>query len=236
MTPSHAPASTRAAQRALEEAFRVAGALRRRRPLHPIGVVARGVLEVRPGADTGVPLLDTAARLPVLVRLSRAAGLPWPAPDIHGIALRLLDARGGDLLMSTTGSAPVLRHLLRPRRDVMAVYSSIVPYRTARGALMLTVAPAAGGPPRRVPFEADGVRAAMRARPLEFDLRAASPRGRWRVVGRLRLDTPADEEAPGLRFDPVLNAPPGLGSYAVWAGLRLPAYRGARRGFRGERR
>jgi hypothetical protein len=76
------------------------------KPLHPRGEVVRGRVfrrGARPG--TGVAWLDTAGEDDVLVRRSRAIGLPGAAPDIHGLAVRVPRPDGGygDLLFATTG-------------------------------------------------------------------------------------------------------------------------------------
>jgi hypothetical protein len=63
-------------------------------------------------------------------------------PDVLGLAVRVPDAHGPgrhqDLLLSSSVSAPVLRHLPLPRWDLLgATYSSLTPYEvgTARGVL-----------------------------------------------------------------------------------------------------
>ncbi len=68
-----------------------------RKPLHPDGEILRGRVR-RDGSapPAGVPWLDDAGEDEVLVRLSRAIGLPAGLPDIHGLALRVLsDGRPG---------------------------------------------------------------------------------------------------------------------------------------------
>ncbi|HWH15032.1 MAG TPA: hypothetical protein VNT51_09815 [Miltoncostaeaceae bacterium] len=222
--------------RLIEEAFRRAGALRRRRPFHPVGVMAEGVLTITgTGPPLGVPLLDTAATHPVQARLSRAAGMPPGLPDVHGLALRLTGGeRPVDLLMSSTGAAPVLRHALRPHRSLRGVHTSIVPYRTPAGPLLLAAQPDDGAAVRR-PFHPRRLREVLATQGITFTLRAATPLGAWRDVGRIDLGLPGDAGAGRPRFDPVLNAHADLASYALWAWPRLPAYRGARRGYPGGR-
>src|SRR4051794_39078712 len=72
---------------------RAASVVRGRRVLHPRGTTLSGVLTVT-GGDTGAELLDRPGRHDVLVRLSRSAGLPAPLPDVHGVAVRVLDCYG----------------------------------------------------------------------------------------------------------------------------------------------
>src|SRR6476661_10111092 len=102
-------APARAGGAALAGATRVLSALRRpAKPLHPLGTVLTGVLRRHGGAEpSGVPWLDETGEDAVLVRLSRAVGLPAPLPDIFGLALRMstADGRPADLLLATTGGS-----------------------------------------------------------------------------------------------------------------------------------
>ena len=83
------------------------------KPLHPEGQTWAGRL-TRAGSEepTGVAWLDEPGEDEVLVRTSRAIGLPGPLPDIAGLAVRVrTDAsRHGDLLLASTGWAPVARN------------------------------------------------------------------------------------------------------------------------------
>ena len=57
------------------------------KPLHPRGSVVRGALHrFGAAARTGAPWLDRTGDDRVLVRQSRAVGLPAPVPDIFGLA------------------------------------------------------------------------------------------------------------------------------------------------------
>lgn len=60
------------------------------KPFHPRGHVVTATLH-RFGAEprTGAEWLDTAGVDEVLVRQSRAIGLPAPLPDIFGLAVRV---------------------------------------------------------------------------------------------------------------------------------------------------
>ncbi|MDQ3905986.1 MAG: hypothetical protein M3300_11230 [Actinomycetota bacterium] len=78
----------------------------------------------------GVSWLDDPGSDVGIVRFSRAAGLPAPAPDVLGLALRL-HATGTqhDLLLATTGMRPGWRHGLVARRHALRVpYGSLLPY------------------------------------------------------------------------------------------------------------
>jgi hypothetical protein len=163
-------------------AWRLASKLRGERAVHGRGTALTGRLTVSGGADTGAALLDTVASYDVVVRLSRAIGLPERLPDVLGLAVRVLDAYGSgqhqDLLMDSSASPPLLRHLPTPGRDHLGVtYSSMLPYR-ADGRLLLVGARGMPGSP-----EAPDLRALP---PLALGLLVATPRGPWRQVGVVR--------------------------------------------------
>ena len=75
------------------------------KPLHPEGVIVTGALERRGSAvSSGSAWLDEPGRDEVVVRVSRAIGLPDAVPDIHGLAVRVPTPAGvGDLLFASTG-------------------------------------------------------------------------------------------------------------------------------------
>src|SRR3954447_13162122 len=123
---------------ALGGVFRVVGAVRpTAKPLHPRGTVRHATLH-RNGVEppSGVVFLDTVATDEVLVRESRAAGLPRPLPDIHGVALRVPNPDGthGDVLCATTGFGWLTRFLLTPTRTTYGrPMTTLLPYETAAG-------------------------------------------------------------------------------------------------------
>jgi hypothetical protein len=193
--------------------FGAAAAVRRTKPLHPRGVVARARIErTGVGPRWGVPWLDDGGFDEGFVRMSRAVGLPAGWPDVLGLAVSFSDAEGRhDLLLATTGMAPVLRHVLMPRVDPLsASYCSLFPYATPRGRAMLAATP---GP-----------------RPRTLTLHVASVLGDWHPFATLRLegDPMTDADEP-IDLDPVLNPLPGLKLVAGLAALREPAYAAARR-------
>ncbi|SDQ06337.1 hypothetical protein [Quadrisphaera sp. DSM 44207] len=220
--------------------FGAAARLRRGKPLHPRGSVVRATA-VRegtpPGAQPwGAAWLDEPGTDPGLVRLSRAAGLPAPLPDVLGLALRADvpgaaaagpggagaapgGAGGGagvlDVPLATTGLGRLTRFVLVPRwRPGRGAYGSLLPYRTTTGRLVLLAA-------RPEPVRSGGG--------LQLQLLAASPRGPWRAFGRLHLHGPLDGPDAPVDLDPVLNPPPGLAAPAAIAAVRAPAWAAARR-------
>ena len=158
-----------------------------------------------------MPWIDDAGTDAVTVRASRSVGLPGPLPDVHGLAIRVpIDGGHGDLLFATTGRGRVGRFLLSPSIDPAArVYTTLLPYRTPTGALLLAA----------FPTGSDG---------RGFELACASPQGPWRTFGRLHVGADPHED-PTISFDPVLNSLPGLRPYAWVASLREGAYAAARR-------
>lgn len=202
--------------RALGGVFYGAGALRARRgkALHPQGAVRQGVLVRRGiGSKTGVPWIDAPGDDRVLVRLSRATGLPKRFPDILGLALRISYAGGGhgDLLFASTGTGAVGRFIVRPARRPSRPYGTLFPYRSPRGPLLLAV----------LPLTDDGTR---------FELLCATLRGPWSPFGVLEVHSDWDTatDVP-LSFDPVLFEVPGLHGYDWASRLRRFSYAASRR-------
>jgi hypothetical protein len=187
------------------------------KPLHPRGDTISATIR-RTGLNPGVGVtwIDEAGVDDADVRVSRAIGLPAPWPDIRGLAVRVPtgpDAHG-DLLFASTGRSRLGRFMLLPARTFSSrTYSTLFPYRTVSGPLLLAAHP-----------EGDN----------SFILACASPRSVWRTFGQLKLDAPPADapegsDSIGPSFDPVLNQIPGL-DYYPWAGsLREGSYRAARR-------
>lgn len=184
------------------------------KPLHPRGHVTSGRLE-RHGLTPGVGAawLDEAGTDTVIVRRSKAVGTPGHLPDIYGLAIRtpLPGGRFGDLLLATTGTRPVARHVLRPTTNPNAPATTLLPYRTASGPVVIGAFPGGGG--------------------ATVELRVARPTGEWRTFATLHPgdDRAVEQTDAVLRFDPVLNPLPGLAPYRWVDLLREPAYRAARR-------
>ncbi|HTW16320.1 MAG TPA: hypothetical protein VMF51_14390 [Nocardioides sp.] len=185
------------------------------KPLHPRGGVRRACL-YRTGVDPaiGVEFLDAAGIDEVVVRESRAIGLPHALPDIHGLAIRVPNADGshGDLLLATTGWGRVSRFVLTASRSTYGrPMTTLLPYRTAAGPVVL------------------GARTNGHD---TIELSCSVRDGAWRRFADLRLSgKDAQEYAEGdadISFDPVLNRLPGLDQYGWVERLREPAYDEAR--------
>src|SRR3954454_25076140 len=181
------------------------------KPLHPRGDLVRGTLR-RFGREekTGATWLDDGGQDRVLVRVSRAVGLPSGVPDIHGLALRVPRADGhGGLLFASTGLGRVARSPLTaagsPRGRAM---TTLLPYRTPAGGVLLSAV-----------FHDDA----------EVRLAWAIRAGAWPPFARLMLDDePLDQGDTHVSFDPVGNLLPGLENYRWVQLLMEPSYATAR--------
>lgn len=187
---------------------------RHARALHPAGRSFAGAVTIGGTATpTGVELLDRPGHYPATIRFSRGVPTPTGWPDVFGLAVRvhLPDGRRPfDLLASSSGRAPLLRQLPLPRRRFPGPYSTIMPYRSARGRRWLAVFVPPGG--RRLV------------------LAVASAVGRWQPFGVVQVDVPLDAATDAaLGFDPIANLPAGLSAAGPLAALRERTYRGSRR-------
>ena len=197
----------------LSTATRIVAVRPAAKPLHPRGSVVGGTLH-RFGADNkaGAAWLDQAGDDHVLVRQSRAVGLPAPVPDIFGLAIRVPTEAGrpGDLLFASTGLGRLTRFTLTPARSPYArPMTTLLPYRTPAGAVLLSAV---------FPDE------------HKVALAWAVGAGPWHPIAELLLHgDPADEADLRLSFDPVENLLPGLETYEWVRRLREPAYATARR-------
>lgn len=193
-----------------------ASRLRGTKAFHPRGVVHDATLVVTGDDRAPAPWLRAPRSYEAVVRLSRGVGLPRPLPDVLGLAIRVLDAHGAgshqDVLLVTSGDGPVLQHLLLPalRFDTLP-YSSVAPYRTPSGLVLL------------------GARA---ERPEHYRLGWAALGGRLRPFGDLRLGARQADAENALRFS-VANCGGGL-EPATWINrIRPAAYRGSQDGWSG---
>lgn len=186
----------------------VASRVRGERVIHAKGAAFSATLKVLPAAGwIGVPLASGPSERRAVLRLSRAVGLPDAVPDVLGFAVRVFDADGAggvqDLLLASSGTLPVLRHALTPRRDPLSTaYTSITPLDVCGQRLLV------GALPRNTRGRAEG---------SWFDLATAPLRGDWTTFAELHIGAPLTEEesdaigfdvahdAGGFRADPVLR-------------------------------
>jgi hypothetical protein len=161
----------------------------------------------------------------VTVRVSRAAGLPAPLPDVFGLAVHwTVDDRPQDVLLSATGLGRLTRFLLAPRiRPLGGGFGTLMPFRDLDGRPVLLAAAPTGTRPR-------GRHSTGTASLVGTDLvlLSAHPGERWHRLGELSCGSAVAGDAP--RVDPVLHVPGSLGTFPWAAALRAPAYRAARTG------
>jgi hypothetical protein len=187
----------------------VAAARSAPKPLHPRGAVVTGrIYRTGLAETTGSPWLDEPGEDEVVVRLSRAVGLPASLPDIHGVAIRVpVGETYGDLLFASTGWGRLTRFVLTAGMTVEdRPMTTLLPYRTASGPVLL----------------------GLRSTGAEtFELACAPSDGDWRRVADLRISSlPAPDQ--DIDFDPVRHQLPGLDQYPTVARLREPSYQQAR--------
>jgi hypothetical protein len=196
----------------LRAATRLVATRRATKPLHPRGVLTTGILH-RFGCEerTEAAWLDHVGEDRVLVRVSRALGLPSGIPDIYGLALRAPAASGhGDLLFASTGRGRVTRFILMFARSPAArPMTTLLPYRTPTGAVLISAA-----------FQGDN------RVTLAWSLRT----GPWHRFAELTLtEEPVVHGDVEISFDPIRNVLPGLENYSWVQLLREPSYATARR-------
>ncbi|NGN93922.1 hypothetical protein G5C66_14360 [Nocardioides sp. KC13] len=179
------------------------------KPLHPHGTVHLAVLRRHPGATTGAAFLDEGGTDEVVVRLSRATGLPEPVPDVNGLALRVPTIRGehADLLLATTGQGRWTRFLLAPRTGLPdGFFSTLLPYRTPTGPVWVGAQLVEG----------------------TWQLMWARAGTDWTSFATLELTVESGRDLL-LSFDPTRATPPGLEIYEWHRRVRAPAYATARK-------
>lgn len=217
--------------------FKALKVVRPERPIHPKGTLLTGELTKDGlGRDTtdnpqrrepsGVPWIDSPGKHAVTARFSRSLGLPAPLPDILGLALRLEDDGGpADVLFATTGWSWPARFALLPRLDPSkATFTTLMPYKGARGPVLLGLTTASSG--TATSGMAPGTERSADSWVLAMHY--ARPSGPWIRFATLSLRPAPDGGDTGLRFDPVLNPLESAGTYAWTRRLRAPAYGTAR--------
>ena len=220
-TPANLAAETlgRAGGAVVAAAFGLTARLRGTRALHPVGVCGTGTLTVTPGPRSGVVLLDDPGAHPCLVRWSRATGRR-EGRDLEGLAVRVDGPASGDVLLASTGTGTVGRHVLTVRdRHEHGPVTTLLPLSTERGPLLLRLDPADDArPPEPAPDRGDDVDDP----PTAYRLLVAAPGKPWHERGRLEI-TWTDRDC-ARRHDPVGHPPAGAWTHPLWARLRDPAY------------
>jgi hypothetical protein len=204
--------------------------LRPDRPIHPRGVALTGTVERRPGvAASGIRWIDSAGTDEVTARLSRSLGTPPGWPDIVGLALRITTETGpADVLLASTLLPWPGRFLLIPHRCASSSnLTSLMPYKGAKGPVLLAARTEPGGP--RLPAAPEGFREALASGTWSLGLYHARPTGRWIRFGTLTLALDPDRADSATRFDPLRHRLPGAAGYRWASRLREPSYSAARK-------
>jgi hypothetical protein len=199
------------------------GALRRARAFHPAGVALTGTWTA---ADDLLEPLGPGRPWPIVARLSKGVGLPGRTPDVLGLAVRIPDVSHPgdhqDLLVSSSGTGPLGRTVLRPTNDHgHASYSSLVPYQTPLGRAIVWARAEVDGDdePRTLEEAADLATSGT----LHYVVGLATD-SRDHLLGEVRLHERLDPQVgESLRFDP-LNAALGLRPTGVLQTVRERAY------------
>lgn len=203
---------------------------RRRRALHPAGVVLEATLHTT-GVGPGV--FARAATHRGIVRFSRGVGTPPPLPDVFGLALRVPDAYGPgrhqDVLLSSARRGPLLQCLPVPTRyPLRQPFSSFLPFRFGDPLRAILAEAVAGDDHGRSGL--GGVTTAAEGGRLRLTLTAAPVLGRGEPIATLEIGARLPPDAAALlRFDPW-NTASDLRPWGPAMGLRSAAYAGSRRG------
>jgi Dyp-type peroxidase family len=174
--------------------------IRGRRVVHPIGAVydAEVVVSDPPLALLDATVLAKPGPHPAIVRLSRGFGLPLAHPDVHGLAIRLLDAGGAgrpqDLLLATVRRRRSGGDTAARTARYAPTFSSLLRLGVSQGIVVLRAFPTQ-------PMPDDATVHSGAATGLTFELAAGVPRGDVHAWGRLTLGSPRSAEIDaGLRF------------------------------------
>jgi hypothetical protein len=195
------------------------GRLRGDRPLHPHGASYAARVRLHGAARSAVPWLDEPGSWRATLRVSRGIGLPAWLPDVHGIALRVLEGPEGpfDVLVAHTGSGPLSRFVFLPRGRVAdGALTTLLPVRSGAGPLVLRLAAPLGAS-----LDANGM-------PSRLDLSYAHGLGAWHPAGEVLVGERLGPAAERAHHDPVLHQLPDTDQYRLVRRLREPAYATAR--------
>jgi hypothetical protein len=196
--------------------FATLSRVRGKRFFHPEGETFEGSATITP-TSLDLPFTGTT---PVHVRFSRGAGLPGSLPDVFGLALRFPEL-DHDLLLATSGTSMVTRHLLLPATSFFsAPYSTILPYEY-RGRLIVFGAAADGALQEVEAPEVEDLGPFVATGRLRFDLTVAGVGDRSAErFASVVIDRPHDGD---IKFNPW-RCHPALRPAGPLNRLRLETY------------
>jgi hypothetical protein len=203
--------------------------LRGKRVVHPVGAAFDAQVVV---SQPTHPLLEgtVLARpgtYPAVARLSRGFDMPLRWPDVHGLAVRILDADGAgrpqDLLVATAKRKRSGRDATTTTRRYERLFSTMLRFRAPGGELIVRAEPV-----QPMPDDAT-VHAGVAGR-WEFDLAAGPPGGDARSFARVVLGSPLSRaQTEALRFNPA-NAGGGIEGAGILNVARSIVYRASQAG------
>jgi hypothetical protein len=218
--------------------FALAAAIRGGKAVHPHGAVHEATIAISGAADAprGATLLTEAKEHRALVRFSRSLGLPRPLPDLLGMSIRLPDVHGPgrhqDFMLVSSADLPIVHHGFLPAADVwQRPYTSSLPYRAADQLFIVGAVPHEDGPRPDGEHELDRLAKAAATGELKFDLAVASPMGRFRPVGEIRIGARLPHELDAIQMNPF-NTGGGLRPAGFLNRLRDYAYPLSQAGWR----
>ena len=218
--------------------FALAAALRGGKAVHPHGAVHEGTIAISGSADAprAATLLSEAKEHRALVRFSRSIGLPRPLPDLLGMSIRLPDVHGPgrhqDFMLVTSADLPIVHHGFLPAADVwQRPYTSALPYRAGDDLFLVGALPDPHGPRPDGKDELDRLAKAAATGELRFRLAVATPMGRFRPVGEIRIGARLPHELDAIQMNPF-NTGGGLAPAGFLNRLRDYAYPLSQAGWR----
>jgi hypothetical protein len=209
--------------------FRSTARFRRARAFHPVGLAFRATVQVHGSAAAG-PALAPGSH-PAIVRFSRGIGWSPALPDVHGVAIRLIDAHGPgrpqDLLLSSVLSSRLGRFVPFLSATVSGpFYSTVAPYAGPQGRTVIGAR--FDGPPLR---NLAALEDAVWSGDCTLGLLVTTGLKAWSPLGSLRVhaDRLDREEEEALDLDPW-NTAEGFQPTGWVNHLRRPAYAASRQG------
>jgi len=194
--------------------FQWGSAIRGKRLLHPLGVLAEGFVERTAPVDQGLPIPSSD----VVVGVSKASGTPGALPDFIGLAFRVPAQPAGapwDILLVSAGSGLLARAVaLRPAISWSGqTLTTLMPLHYQGNNWWLRA---------RIISEIDGlglslssIRKRLEDDKIEVSLDQACGRGDFTPLARLTL-TRAIDPGQDVSFDSVVNTAPGLSLHPRW--------------------
>ena len=168
-----------------------------------------------------------------IARLSRGFGMPLRWPDVHGVAIRILDTDGAgaiqDLLVATAKRKTSGRDATTVTRRYEQIFSSMLHVQSPRGELVVRAWPLQ-------PMPEDATVHAGVAGGWRFDIGAGPPGGAIVTVAHLTLGSPLSrEQTEALAFN-LTNDGGGLRPSGLLNHARPIVYRASQAGRAARRR